>query len=576
MDDAQKTKCPSEPSPPQSEPQQTSGDTPSETSPKRRRTRIRRTLSEPQRETILAEYKSCGSIRRVHAATGHDRKTVRAVLEQAGMVIREAAPAQPASKLDRFRETIRDKHTQGLTLTRILREIREEGYGGGRTILNDYARTLPSPRPAPKGVKRRFETEPGAEMQVDWSVYKVLIAGVLCCVHALGCVLAYSRYLHLRFYRDERQSTLLEGLARAFDAFGGTALRLVFDNMATVVLARVGRQRTPLWHPRLLDFARHYGFEPFACRVRHPDRKGKDERIFYYAERDLLRGASFDSLDDLNRRAERWAASVANARVHGTTRRVPAEAFRAERDFLVRLPEARFAVHEDTVRQVGQDATISVAGTPYTVPAHLARRSVAVRLFAEHFEVLDRQGRIAFSRRYVAEVDKGKLQIDPTHYLGLAYGPRSGEDGAGGAPAELQQALLARFPTLAPLLEGITLRMKSLAHVHLRALWRSAQVHGEQPFLAAATRAQDYHRYSALAVERILDKIDPAPAEPPLPLEAATRARVALGEVEQGSLDNYAHLDRDQAATTATQMQAAEPSPENHDKPHTEDDDGQA
>jgi transposase len=49
-------------------------------------------------------------------------------------------------------------------------------------------------------------------------------------------VLAYSRFLHLRFYRDERQSTLLEGLARAFEALGGVALRLVFDYVARHII----------------------------------------------------------------------------------------------------------------------------------------------------------------------------------------------------------------------------------------------------------------------------------------------------------------------------------------------------
>jgi hypothetical protein len=39
--------------------------------------------------------------------------------------------------------------------------------------------------------------------------------------------------------------------------------------------------------------------------------------------------------------------------------------------------------------------------------------------------------------------------------------------------------------------------MKSLAHIHLKALWRLAETHGNAHFLAAATRAQDYRRYSA-------------------------------------------------------------------------------
>jgi hypothetical protein len=210
----------------------------------------------------------------------------------------------------------------------------------------------------------------------------------------------------------------------------------------------------------------------------------------------------------------------------------------AERDFLVRLPETRFGVHEDSMRQVGPDATVSIAGTLYTVPHHLAGRAVAVRLYAEHFEVLDRHGRVALSRRYVADPDKGKLQIDPDHYLGLPRAARGGSP-SGGAPCALEEALLRRLPSLAPLVEGITVRMKSLAHIHLKALWRLAEAHGDAYFLTAATRAQDYRRYSAQAVGRILERIDPLPAEPPLPLDPNTRARATLGEVDPASLDQY-------------------------------------
>src|SRR5208337_2697793 len=198
-------------------------------------------------------------MRKIAIAVGSDRKTVRRILQECGLI--DPTPKGPRggpSKRDPFREAIREKVGKRLTISR-----REDGYTGSRTILAEFVRTLaPAAKPL---VKRRFETGPGRELQVDWSVYTVPISGTPRRVHALLCVLAYSRYLHVGFYRDERQSTLFEGLARAFDAFQGVAHRVVFDNMTTVVLVRIGKDRKPLWHPRLLDFARHYGFEPFAC-----------------------------------------------------------------------------------------------------------------------------------------------------------------------------------------------------------------------------------------------------------------------------------------------------------------------
>ena len=69
--------------------------------------------------------------------------------------------------------------------------------------------------------KRRFETPAGEEMQIDWSPYYVRIATVTRILYAFGCLLCSSRKLWVHFYRDERQSTLLEAIACAFEYFLG-------------------------------------------------------------------------------------------------------------------------------------------------------------------------------------------------------------------------------------------------------------------------------------------------------------------------------------------------------------------
>jgi hypothetical protein len=241
--------------------------------------------------------------------------------------------------------------------------------------------------------------------------------------------------------------------------------------------------------------------------------------------------------------------------VHGTTGLIPDEAWLAERDLLIRLPDKRFAVHQDAVRQVGPDATIWIHGTPYTIPAHLAQRSTAaVRLYAEHFEVLDRSGNAAFSRRYVESQDKRKLQIDASHYAAL---PRRD---AGASGTRIDELFLRRFPQLAVLVEGIAQRMKALAPVHLRALWRLADTYGEEAFLPAARRALEYRRFNAEAVRRILERDYPLPDPPPItPMSPAARALAQLSEVEPASLDSFAHLDQ---TTPSEESSSPEAEPE--------------
>lgn len=498
---------------------------------------------EQQQEIINLHTNGYGT-RRIAARTGLNRKTVQQALRAAG-VLQARSPATPApertSKLDSFRTLIDEKSTAGLTVTRILREIRQQGYTGSRTILSDYVHSLRGRSGRAMKVRRRFETGPGEEMQVDWSPYRVPLGDALRTVHAFSAVLHYSRKAHVRFYLDERQSTLLEAHCHAFADFEGVTARAVYDRMATVVLGQIGRNGQPIWHPRFLDFAKHYGYEPLLCKVADPDRKGGVERFFLYLERDFVQGSGFASIEDLNERVRLWLRDVANCRVHRTTRAVPDELWRAERDFLIRLPEARFATCDEELRAVGPDATLMIRGTPYTVPQELANSNVWVRLFAEHFEVLGKSGNIAFTRRYVPERDKGKLQIEPGHYAGL---PPRGNDPARGPAGRLEEAFLVRFPTLADLVVGLKLRMKRLAHIHLRSLWRLAEHYGEPAFLAAASRAQQHRAFNAQVVRRILEQSGALPLEEPIaPLTASASAAALLGDVDSGSLDDYGYLD---------------------------------
>ncbi len=501
-------------------------------------------LTEDQLAEIRRLYEMKYGTRTIAQKLGLGRKLVRNVRDRLGLSRPpEASPkttSELASKLDPFRDQIKEKVAKGLTTARILREIKKQGYQGGRTILADYVRTLRVQPPPKKKVWRRFETRPGEETQFDWSPYRVPIGGVEKVVHAFAATLGFSRKTHVRFYPDERQSTLLEAHTFAFADFQGVTLRGVYDRMSTVVLGTIGSDRRPLWHPRFLDFANFYGYEPYLCKVADPDRKGKDERFFLYLERDFLKGSEFDSFDDLNHKVRLWLDEVANRRVHGTTRRVPQEAWEQERPLLIVLPESRYPAYDEELRKVGPDSVISVRGTPYTVPAPLAHQTVSVHLFSDHFEVCDHRGQVAFCRAYVPEAQRGKLVIDPLHYESV----RRRTSLPGGSVAQLEEALLTRFPGLDELCAGIRRRMKSLAHVHLRALWRLADRYGDEAFAEAAARASQYRRFDAQAVRRILERDHPLPDEQPeAPLTAAARVLVELGDVDGGSLDDYAHLD---------------------------------
>jgi transposase len=232
-------------------------------------------------------------------------------------------PTKPA-KLERFKPLIQARLTEYpyLSGVRILKEIRAAGYAGGVTQLRAYVATL---RPEPEPLVR-FETPAGQQAQVDFAECRFPWGKR----HALMTVLGYSRLLWVRFYPRQTLQTLILGLETCFASWGGVPEHLLFDQMKSVITRDerlTGGGLTK--NLEFLRFARHYGLGIRACRPYRAKTKGKVERPIRYLRDSFLYGRTFLSDADVNAQVLDWLATVANPRVHATTREQPIERFRA-------------------------------------------------------------------------------------------------------------------------------------------------------------------------------------------------------------------------------------------------------
>jgi hypothetical protein len=93
-----------------------------------------------------------------------------------------------------------------------------------------------------------------------------------------------------------------------------------------------------------------------------------------------LRGRTFSSLEEQNRFLQDWESSVADTRVHGTTRRHVGQHFaQVERPALLPLPLEPFPCFREARRTVHRDGHVEIERAYYSVPPEYLARRVWVR-----------------------------------------------------------------------------------------------------------------------------------------------------------------------------------------------------
>lgn len=232
----------------------------------------------------------------------------------------------------------------------------------------------------------RFETPAGRQAQVDFAHFAVEFdddPGVQHRVWLFAMVLGHSRYLWAQYVLHQDLGTVLRCHMLAFEHFGGAPREILYDCMKTAVLGERADDSSIVYNAKLVSLGAHYGFTPRACQPYRAKTKGKVERPYRYIRADFFLARRFANLEDLNQQLRGWLDTVANARLHGTTGRIVAAHFAAERPQLLPLPAGRFDAVLRLERRVSHEGCVSVGGNLYSVPDGTRSRVLDVETTAD-------------------------------------------------------------------------------------------------------------------------------------------------------------------------------------------------
>jgi transposase len=277
-----------------------------------------------------------------------------------------------------------------LSAQRIYQDLTsEQGYTGSYYSVRRFVQKLEARLPLPM---RRMECEPGFEAQVDYGTGAPVIDadGKRRKTHVFRIVLSHSRKAYSEACFHQTTEEFLRCLENAFWHFGGVPQTIVIDNLRAAV-------NHPDWYdpelqPKLRGFCEHYGTAILPAKPYMARHKGKIERGVGYVKGNSLKGRTFAALEAENRHLQDWERTVADTRIHGTTRQHVGQVFeQIERPALRPLPRERYPFFHEGQRQVHRDGHVEVMKAYYSVPPEYLGRTVWVRWDARMVRVFNSQ-----------------------------------------------------------------------------------------------------------------------------------------------------------------------------------------
>jgi transposase len=354
------------------------------------------------------------SQREIHRRTGIHRDTIRRALTSPAPPNYGPRPKRP-SKLDPFIGEIERLLGEEPTLSgvRVLEEIAELGYVGGKTILDDLLRELrprflPPPRTHQRSIYRPGELcqfdlcEPRREVPVGHGQTR---RGFI-----VTAELPYSRAFTGALVFSKEFADIAWGMSRCLARLGALPKKVVWDREGAI--APRGRPTEPF-----LAFCGSLALAWVILDAGDCQAKGALERSHRFVHGNFEAGRRFANQLDFQDQFDRWSERI-NDRKHRSTRAIVTERLAAERGRMRALPEPMPDTNRRWVIRVPPQPYLRFDRNDYSLDPRLVGRRVEVRASQSQLSAVALDtGEVACRHRRVFA--GGLTFTDPVHQAAL-------------------------------------------------------------------------------------------------------------------------------------------------------------
>lgn len=228
--------------------------------------------------------------------------------------------------------------------------------------------------------------DPGEAMQIDWGCAKTYIRGDRLDINYFCMRECFSGALFVMAFMRQNEESFLEAIQTGLEFFGGVPRRIIFDNAKVGVKEGFGKYAKT--QDRYAELAAHYAFRTDFCNPSEGHEKGLVENLVEYARNNFLVPVPrVESLSELNRYLlEKCQKYNDIHKIRGREFSV-SQMLSASKAAFIPLPPYRYDTSRTHRAAVSDFSLVRFDSNQYSVPYHLAGRTVTVKGFGLAVEI---------------------------------------------------------------------------------------------------------------------------------------------------------------------------------------------